>query len=96
LSLARLVAIPRPVWLLDEPSSALDAPAQATLLSLMREHLGEGRNDRRRDACRDRDRGHSRIADRTGGMKALTALFLRDLRIAIHAGGGALSPFSSF
>ncbi len=42
LSLARLVAIPRPVWLLDEPSSALDAPAQATLLSLMREHLGEG------------------------------------------------------
>ena len=42
LSLARLVAIPRPVWLLDEPSSALDAPAQATLLSLMREHLGKG------------------------------------------------------
>ena len=42
LSLARLVAIPQPVWLLDEPSSALDAPAQATLLSLMREHLGNG------------------------------------------------------
>ena len=42
LSLARLVAIPRPLWLLDEPSSALDAPAQATLLSLMREHLGKG------------------------------------------------------
>ena len=42
LSLARLVAIPRPIWLLDEPSSALDAPAQATLLALMREHLGKG------------------------------------------------------
>jgi heme exporter protein A len=42
LSLARLVTIPRPVWLLDEPSSALDAPAQATLLSLMSEHLGKG------------------------------------------------------
>lgn len=42
LSLARLVAIRRPIWLLDEPSSALDAAAQATLLSLMREHLAAG------------------------------------------------------
>ncbi len=42
LSLARLVAIPRPIWLLDEPSSALDASAQAMLLSLMREHLRTG------------------------------------------------------
>lgn len=42
LSLARLVAIPRPIWLLDEPTSALDANAQATLLSLMRDHLRGG------------------------------------------------------
>lgn len=42
LSLARLVAIPRPIWLLDEPSSALDASAQTMLLSLMRTHLGNG------------------------------------------------------
>ncbi len=42
LSLARLVAIPRPIWLLDEPSSALDAAAQTTLLVLMREHLAKG------------------------------------------------------
>src|SRR5436190_14390712 len=42
LSLARLVAIPRPIWLLDEPSSALDAMAQTALLFLMREHLSKG------------------------------------------------------
>lgn len=42
LSLARLVAIPRPIWLLDEPGAALDSAAQTTLLSLMREHLATG------------------------------------------------------
>jgi heme exporter protein A len=42
LSLARLVAVPRPIWLLDEPTSALDAAAQAQLSELMREHLAGG------------------------------------------------------
>ena len=42
LSLARLVAVPRPIWLLDEPSSALDAAAQTALLVLMRDHLAMG------------------------------------------------------
>jgi heme exporter protein A len=42
LSLARLVAVPRPIWLLDEPTSALDAAAQARLTELMREHLAGG------------------------------------------------------
>ncbi len=42
LSLARLVAIPRPIWLLDEPFTALDAVAQTALLFLMREHLASG------------------------------------------------------
>jgi heme exporter protein A len=39
LSIARLIAVKRPVWLLDEPNSALDAPSQATLTKLMRTHL---------------------------------------------------------
>src|SRR6202171_3574585 len=39
LSLARLAAIARPVWLLDEPAAGLDAPAQITLDRLMRDHL---------------------------------------------------------
>jgi len=42
LSLARLVAVPRPIWLLDEPTSALDAAAQALVARLMHEHLSSG------------------------------------------------------
>ena len=42
LSIARLVAVPRPIWLLDEPTSALDVPSQNRLAGLMRDHLGAG------------------------------------------------------
>ena len=42
LSIARLVAVPRPIWLLDEPTSALDVPSQKKLAELMRGHLAGG------------------------------------------------------
>jgi len=42
LSIARLVAVKRPIWLLDEPMSTLDAGAQDRLCDLMRAHLAEG------------------------------------------------------
>jgi heme exporter protein A len=42
LSLARLVAVPRPIWLLDEPTSALDSAGQMRLVDMMRRHLGGG------------------------------------------------------
>jgi heme exporter protein A len=42
LSIARLVAVKRPIWLLDEPMSTLDAAAQERLGALMRTHLTEG------------------------------------------------------
>lgn len=42
LSIARLVAVPRPIWLLDEPTSSLDAPSQKRLAELMRGHLAGG------------------------------------------------------
>ena len=42
LSIARLVAVPRPLWLLDEPTSALDVPSQNRLADLMRDHLAGG------------------------------------------------------
>jgi heme exporter protein A len=42
LSIARLIAVPRPLWLLDEPTSALDAPSQNRLAELMRSHLAGG------------------------------------------------------
>ncbi len=42
LSIARLMAVKRPIWLLDEPTSTLDATAQNRLVSLMQTHLNEG------------------------------------------------------
>jgi heme exporter protein A len=42
LSLARLITVRRPVWLLDEPTAALDVPGQSLLCGLMRDHLGRG------------------------------------------------------
>ncbi len=42
LSLARLLAVRRPVWLLDEPTAALDAAGQELFAGLMREHLARG------------------------------------------------------
>jgi heme exporter protein A len=42
LSLARLIAVRRPVWLLDEPTAALDAAGQSLFSALMRDHLGRG------------------------------------------------------
>src|SRR3954453_23522522 len=42
VALARLLVAHRPLWLLDEPTAALDAAAQATLVRLMRTHLAAG------------------------------------------------------
>jgi heme exporter protein A len=42
LSIARLLAVKRPIWLLDEPTSTLDASAQERLAGFMRAHLGDG------------------------------------------------------
>lgn len=42
LSLARLLTVRRPVWLLDEPTTALDTVGQDMFAGLMREHLASG------------------------------------------------------
>jgi heme exporter protein A len=42
LSIARLIAVKRPIWLLDEPTSTLDVSAQERLAVLMQAHLAEG------------------------------------------------------
>jgi heme exporter protein A len=42
LSLARLLTVRRPVWLLDEPTTALDVAGQAMFSGLMRKHLSGG------------------------------------------------------
>lgn len=42
LSIARLLTVRRPIWLLDEPSSALDAAGQTMFAALMADHLERG------------------------------------------------------
>jgi heme exporter protein A len=42
LALARLIAAPAPIWLLDEPNAALDGDAEIRLTSLIAEHRRAG------------------------------------------------------
>lgn len=42
LALARLLTVARPLWLLDEPTAALDAASQCTLADLLAEHAAGG------------------------------------------------------
>jgi|SRR5665213_604110 len=42
LSIARLIVVRRPIWLLDEPSSTLDAAGQTMFGALMTDHLARG------------------------------------------------------
>jgi len=42
LSISRLLAVKRPIWLLDEPTNALDAAGQNLFAALMGDHLARG------------------------------------------------------
>jgi heme exporter protein A len=42
LALARLITVPRPIWLLDEPTAALDLASQQVLATIMRDHVAAG------------------------------------------------------
>jgi heme exporter protein A len=42
LSIARLLTVRRPIWLLDEPTNALDSAGQNMFASLMADHLARG------------------------------------------------------
>ena len=42
LSIARLLTLRRPVWLLDEPTNALDTDGQKMFATLMGDHLARG------------------------------------------------------
>ena len=42
LSIARLLAVRQPVWLLDEPTNALDTAGQSLFAGLMQDHLARG------------------------------------------------------
>ncbi len=53
-ALARLLVARRPLWLLDEPMTALDVAAQSALAGVMRAHLEGGGHPRRRRSWRPR------------------------------------------
>ncbi len=42
LSIARLLTVRRPIWLLDEPTNALDSAGQSMFAALMTDHLARG------------------------------------------------------
>ncbi len=42
VALARLLVARRPLWLLDEPTTALDAAAQAAFAAIMQDYLSDG------------------------------------------------------
>ena len=42
LALARLLAAPRPIWLLDEPTAALDVAGKEVLVGMIEEHRAKG------------------------------------------------------
>ena len=42
LALARLLTVKRPLWLLDEPTAALDAASQTRFAAVMAEHVAAG------------------------------------------------------
>ena len=100
LSIARLLTVKRPLWLLDEPTSTLDAAAQ---VRLRRDHAGAlGRRrhyprgdarpaaTRRRAGAEPRWRLRAEGGDGNVSMTPLVAILIRDMRIAVRVGGGAL------
>lgn len=42
LALSRLLTVARPIWLLDEPTAALDAASQKVLAGIMADHVAAG------------------------------------------------------
>jgi heme exporter protein B len=91
LSLARLLAVPRSIWLLDEPTAALDAAGQVILADMMRQHLAGGgiiiaatHGPLGLDGAKTLEMGESR--------EALTSPRLRGEVEARSASGGGASP----
>ena len=94
-----MLAVPRPIWLLDEPTTALDAASQERLDGLMRAHLDGGgiivaatHGPLGLAECAGTAaRAESRLGrPHDSAVTALAALFARDARIAIRIGGGAM------
>ena len=93
VALARLLIADRPLWLLDEPATALDAAAQAALAAIMQGRLRGGgiivaaaHAPLGLDGAQETEAGSGRGCR---GVNAALALFVREWRIARRIGGGA-------
>ncbi len=95
LALARLIVARRPLWLLDEPTTALDIERAGARERARARSSRLRRPDRRRHPCPARFRRGAGTAPRHAhhrerGMTAsFLALVRRDLALALRAGGGA-------
>ena len=94
VALARLLVAKRPLWLLDEPTTALDAAAQVALAAVMQAHLESGgilvaavHAPLGLDGAQELRLGSARKRRRE--VTPALALFVREWRIARRIGGGA-------
>ncbi len=97
LSLARLIAVRRPVWLLDEPTAALDAGGQSMFARAHARSSCKGRDDRcgharaagnRGEGAADRGRGVISQDTRKDNLPPATALSVPSPLAGEGQGGG--------
>ena len=99
-ALAKLLVAKRPVWLLDEPLTALDAASQALLAAIMAAHLAQGgmivaatharlglAGQELRLGASAMKNGQDAPASPALGS-SLSALFVREMRAGRRIGGG--------
>ena len=95
MALARVVLTQAPLWLLDEPLNALDAPAQAAFRAALA-GTSRGRRPRhRRDPCAI-SASPARASLELAAMSGFSALLTRDLRLVWRRPGDVVVVLAFF
>ena len=94
LALARLLATPRPLWLLDEPDAGLDAANRAHLARAVARVPRQGDRGHRDPR---RSRGGSAAGSGARGLSAaFAAIVRRDLQLGLRRSADSLQPLFFF